>query len=69
MFKLSFETETAAFDDTPGIEVARILRHVADNLYQGPVADTLYQGPFATKGSIQDIKGNIIGKYNLTKAA
>lgn len=58
MFKLKFETDGEDFNPMPGIEVSRILQHIADNMYRGP---------FDTEGSVQDMNGNIIGHYKLTK--
>lgn len=53
MFKLEFETGNAAFDDMPEIEVARILRQIADRI-EGP-AGRFYDAP------VRDINGNRIG--------
>ena len=56
MFKLSFKTNNAAFDENGTEEMARILREVANR-----VADVPGYG-----GTIQDIKGNTIGSFKLT---
>lgn len=56
MFKLSFRTDNAAFDDDDdddaAPEIARILRLVADSVSNG-----------VKSGSIRDISGNTIGKW------
>ena len=56
MFKLEFETDNAAFEGRPSVEVARILRDIANRLYQHPQD---------TDGSISDVNGNTIGIYKL----
>lgn len=55
MFKLTIETDNAAFDDCPEQECARILRAVADALERG------------TRGApLHDINGNRVGRFDLT---
>ena len=54
MFTLQFETDSAAFDDTPATETARILRQIADRIQDGSFDE-----------SIRDTNGNAIGGFNL----
>jgi hypothetical protein len=55
MFKLTIETENAAFEDLPGHECARILRDVATALERG------------TRGApVHDLNGNRVGRFDLT---
>jgi hypothetical protein len=44
--------DNAAFEDDPGVEVARILRQIADKCEGGEV----WSGP------IRDINGNLVGE-------
>ncbi len=53
MFKLSFETGNAAFDETPATEIARILRDIARKVEQGE----------SFGGRIRDVNGNTIGLW------
>ncbi len=57
MFKLSFKTDSAAFDETPGNEIAIILRNLAYTFDGLP-------GKFAQ--AIKDSNGNTIGRVELT---
>jgi predicted transcriptional regulator len=57
-FKLEFTCDTAAFDDDPGIEIARILREVATWIDQRGIADAAI---------VRDINGNTVGKIQLQK--
>lgn len=57
MFKLEIETGNAAFDDAPLLEVARILRKLADEAEQSDGAD--HGG-----GVIRDANGNRVGKWS-----
>ncbi len=54
MFKLTFKTDNAAFEEDKSIEVARILRDVATKIETGK-----------TSGKIFDINGNSIGRFEL----
>lgn len=56
-FDLQIETYNAAFDDTPQIEVARILREVADRIERGEDA-SYYR-------NVLDINGNIAARFKL----
>lgn len=56
MFKVEIEAETEAFDrDFPELEVARILREVADKIVKGQC-----------KGLCRDRNGNKVGFYDWT---
>ena len=54
MFKLTIETNNAAFEPYPEMETARILREIADVL----------EGA-ANAGTATDINGNAVGKFYL----
>lgn len=54
MFKLEIETDNAAFIDPRHVELARILREVADKIETKAPAF----------GPIHDINGNTVGKFN-----
>ena len=56
MFKLSIETDNAAFGEMPEIEVIRILKETIILLEQGFDEQTLH-----------DVNGNNVGKYTLNK--
>jgi hypothetical protein len=55
MIKIEFQTGNAAFDDMPGLEIARILRALADKL------ESATSG---TNGPIHDSNGNRVGAYS-----
>jgi hypothetical protein len=55
MIKIEFKTDNAAFDDMPGLEVARILRALAAKLESATGA---------TNGPIHDTNGNRVGAYS-----
>jgi hypothetical protein len=55
VFKLEIATTGAAFDETPHLEVAEILDHVAERL-----RDCYSSGP------LRDANGNMIGSWELT---
>lgn len=52
MFKLTFKTDNAAFDE-PATEAGRILREIARKIEYGE----------AFGGAVQDINGNRIGNW------
>lgn len=54
-FKIVVKTDSAAFDDDPGVELSRILNGVANKLQFGIVAE-------GTEAKIFDINGNSVGK-------
>jgi hypothetical protein len=56
-FKLTIETENAAFDDEPEAEVARILRAVAERLEIAGLTD----------GACYDVNGNRVGDFKLRR--
>lgn len=58
MFTLEISTDTAAFYETEhnGLEVARILRELADTL----------QLEHSGEGQVNDIYGNNVGNWKLT---
>ena len=53
MFKMSFKTSNAAFDDME-FEVTRILQDVKHEVMKGE-----------TEGTIMDINGNKVGEWSL----
>ena len=53
MFKLEIETDNAAFADDPWVEIARILRAVADRVE--------LHGDRASR--IRDANGNSVGRF------
>lgn len=55
MFKLQIETDNAAFGDFRAVEVARILRQLADNLSTS-----------GDSGNLRDINGNTVGTWTLS---
>jgi hypothetical protein len=55
MLEIQFQTANAAFDDMPGLEIARILRALADKLESANGA---------TNGPIHDSNGNRVGAYS-----
>lgn len=55
MVELTIDTDTDAFSEAPGIEIARVLRKVADEIENG-----------CTLGRIADVNGNAIGLYEVT---
>lgn len=57
MFKLEIETDNAAFEDGAELEIARILRNVAERL---EYLDGLREG------NARDINGNRVGRWELS---
>lgn len=57
MFKLSFDTDNAAFDDMPELEIARILRDIANRVESGEVSG------YHKALNVRDINGNVIGTF------
>lgn len=55
MFQIVFETDNAAFDDTPAIEVVRILREVITRIEDYKDINSV----------VRDNNGNFIGNYIL----
>jgi hypothetical protein len=53
MFELKFSTASAAFDDTPATEIARILRDIAKRVANNG----------DEQGRIHDVNGNGIGAW------
>jgi hypothetical protein len=56
VFRLAIETDNVAFN-TPGLEIARILRACADKIDQ--------EGVGFQSQTIRDINGNDVGRYAL----
>jgi hypothetical protein len=56
MFRLKIETDNEAFRQDPSLEIARILREVADQIY-GAVR--------VPKKKLRDVNGNTVGEYRL----
>ena len=54
-FKLTIDTDNAAFEEGREEEVARILRHVADQLLLGEPMAPNYE-------TLRDINGNDVGR-------
>ena len=54
-FKLTIDTDNAAFEEDRELEVARILRHVADQLLLGEPMAPNYE-------TLHDINGNDVGR-------
>lgn len=52
--RLTIETDNAAFGDEPGVEVAGILRDVANRAENGQ-----------TSGTLLDSNGNTVGSWSL----
>ena len=59
MYTVSINTDSAAFSDDPGAEVARILRELADQLEAGR-----FGGPI----QLRDYNGNTVGKASAAPA-
>lgn len=57
MFKLSFDTDNAAFEDDPRPEVARILRNLEAKVWE-------WEG-YGKFQNIYDSNGNTIGTWKL----
>jgi len=55
MFKLQIETGNNAFDPSPLLEIARILRTLADDIE----AEARFSGP------LEDVNGNRVGNWSL----
>lgn len=61
-FTLTIDLENDAFQESPGIEVARILRRVADKVEDG---GTTGQRKSQAQENIRDINGNKCGQFEL----
>ena len=55
MFKLSFKTDNAAFEDGAS-EISRILREVASDIESGS----------RFEGNVRDVNGNTVGSFKIT---
>lgn len=69
MFRLEIKTGNAAFNDgsrgaTPGDELARILRAVADTLQDPAMEVALRDG--GTMAGVRDVNGNTVGQWQYT---
>jgi hypothetical protein len=51
-FRLEIATDNAAFDDAPAVELARILRELADRVEEAEAGDVL---------PVRDLNGNRVG--------
>ena len=61
-FLLRINTENAAFDEFPYVELARMLREIADKIeYQSRVDLHCFQ-------NARDINGNTVGQYAIKPA-
>ena len=61
-FTVTINTDNAAFEGGDlGIEIARILREIADKAEQGIMTTRFVTVP------VRDINGNTVGKYVYTK--
>ena len=56
-FTLSFDTENTAFDGITNLEIARILRDLANHVENDDIAEQ-YK-------NVRDINGNVVGTYRL----
>jgi hypothetical protein len=61
MFKLSFDTDNAAFEDAPELETARILEALAAGLRRGG----WQAGDLHHYQIVRDSNGNTIGTWKL----
>lgn len=59
MFKLEFETDSAAFDGAEFPEIAEVLRKLADRI----------ENPDRTEGLIRDSNGNTVGRWSMDLTA
>lgn len=57
-FNLAMNMDNAAFEETPGQELSRILKRLASGLIDIAPGDTL-------EGKIHDINGNKIGTWEI----
>jgi hypothetical protein len=57
IFNLYFSVENEAFEQSPSIEIARILRDIADRIEHSTKFDLSYYR------TIRDLNGNDIGRY------
>lgn len=66
-FTLRIATDNAAFTDNgTGMEVARILRKLADDIdYDGTMAYEIASGP--ASGNLYDLNGNRVGSWEITE--
>ena len=55
MFTLKIKTSNAAFQDCSGVEIARILRELADTVQERE----------HIAGNVMDYNGNTVGAYQL----
>lgn len=59
MFKIEFLTENAAFDgENKSLEIARILREIADDFENG-------RNPDGSTGKVRDENGNPVGTWSV----
>jgi hypothetical protein len=60
MLTIVIETDNAAFEDSPGAELARILREVADKLARHSEVQP------GDSFKLRDLNGNTVGKADFT---
>lgn len=60
--KIEITCDNAAFDDQPGLEVARLLRKLADGIEQYPDADDFLD----VSTRLLDINGNHVGNATVS---
>ena len=61
--KLEFKTDSAAFDDLPATEIARILRDFAMKIERGDFACPSSGG--IAMGTLRDTNGNCVGTWSI----
>ncbi len=58
MFKLEIDTNSAAFEGEPGLEISRILSELSE---------TISMAPGQVAGAIRDLNGKTVGKWELVE--
>lgn len=58
-FQREFDCDNAAFEDNTAPEIARILIHVARQVYRGEIPDA------PAMSTIRDVNGNTIGSWRI----
>lgn len=57
MFQIYFDTSNAAFDGLPNMEIARILREIAEKVDSGSL-----------EGIIRDLNGSRVGEFEAVES-
>lgn len=68
ILKVVLHCDSAAFDENPFMEIARILSKVPEKIRKQLVEDAELDGPTESESKLLDLNGNTVGRLTLTSA-